>query len=113
MEAVFARAEEPDTIVGSAAWGPQGITIDAEDEKVAGAIGRIFRPTSVVADDPSMRSYGTTGPVVLPPGSLRWFRVAAEERSEAEGLNVRFVPHADGAMGWDPAGAYRTFNDAV
>jgi hypothetical protein len=34
---------------------------------------------------------------------------AARVRGEAEGLKARFVQNEEGAMGWDPAGAYRTF----
>jgi hypothetical protein len=94
-------------------WTPDGIHIEAPDESVRRAIQSVFRPTPVVIDDPSMRSYGTVGPVLLTPGSLQWFRAAAEARSEAAGLRVRFVPGSEGAMGWDPAGAYRTFNDAI
>jgi hypothetical protein len=113
VQALFARPEAPDEIVGSAAWSPEGVTVDAEDESVRVAINRILRPVSVVVNDPSLRSYGTSGPVVLSPGSLRWFRAGAEVRSMEEGLAVRFVPRAEAARGWDPAGAYRTFNDAV
>jgi hypothetical protein len=113
MRASFYRLDDPGTVVGSALWRSGEVEVDAEDDAVAEAIGRIFRPTPVVIDDPSMRSYGTAGPVVLPPGSLQWFRAAGEARSGGEGLGMRFVPEAGRAMGWDPAGAYRTFNDAI
>ncbi|HEV8421003.1 MAG TPA: hypothetical protein VGR13_06590 [Actinomycetota bacterium] len=113
MRAAFYRLDAPDAVVGSAVWRAGQVEVEADDETVRQAIRRIFRPTPVVIDDPSMRSYGTSGPVVLSPGPLGWFRAAGEARSQAEGLGVRFVPEAHGAMGWDPAGAYRTFNDAV
>jgi hypothetical protein len=113
VKALFARTEAPDQIVGAAVWGPEGITVEAEDDAARLTIDRILRPVPVVVDDPSLRSYGTSGPVVLSPGSLRWFRAAAEVCSREEGLAVRFVPRGEAAMGWDPAGAYRTFNDAV
>lgn len=113
MRAAFYRPGSPDTVVGVAVWNGTGAEVEADDDAVRQAIRRIFRTTPVLIDDPSMRSYGTAGPVVLPPGSLRWFRAAAEARSGAEGLAVRFVPESEGAMGWDPAGAYRTFNDAI
>jgi hypothetical protein len=100
-------------MVGSAVWRSGKIEVEAGDESVRRAILRIFRSTPVVIDDPSLRSYGTAGPVLLSPGSLRWFRAAAEARSGAEGLGVRLVPESQGVMGWDPAGAYRTFNNAV
>ncbi len=113
MRASFYRLDDPGTVVGSAVWRSGEVEVEAGDDAVAQAIGRIFRPTPVVIDDPSMRSYGTSGPVVLPPGSLTWFRAAGEARSGAEGLGVRFVPEVGRGIGWDPAGAYRTFNDAV
>jgi hypothetical protein len=99
--------------VASAVWDGARVDVEAGDESVRQAVRRIFRPTPILIDDPSLRSYGTAGPVVLSPGSLRWFRAAAETRSEAEGLGVRFVPESEGAMGWDPAGAYRTFDEAI
>lgn len=113
MRAAFFRLDHPDSIVGTAVWNGKGADVEADDESIHQAIRRIFRPSPVLIDDPSMRSYGTAGPVVLPPGSLKWFRAAAEARSRGEGLRVRFVPEPEAAMGWDPAGAYRTFNEAV
>jgi hypothetical protein len=113
VRALFYGPDAADVVVGSAVWRAGVISIEAEDESIGETIRRIFRPAPVVIDDPSMRSYGTSGPVVLSPGSLRWFRAAAEVRAQAEGLGVKFVPEAQGAMGWDPAGAYRTFNDAM
>ena len=113
MRAAFYRLDNPDSVVGTALWNGARTDGEADDESVRQAIRRIFRATPVLIDDPSMRSYGTAGPVVLPPGSLNWFRAAAEARSGSEGLGVRFVPELEGAMGWDPAGAYRTFNDAI
>ncbi|MGH2556538.1 MAG: hypothetical protein ACRDHO_12575 [Actinomycetota bacterium] len=113
MRAAFYRLDSPDSVVGTATWNGAGAAVEADDETVHQAIRRIFRPTSVLIDDPSMRSYGTAGPVVLSPGSLNWFRAAAGARSGSEGLGVRFVPELEGTMGWDPAGAYRTFNDAI
>jgi len=113
LRALFHRPDAPDTVVGSAVWRGGEIDVEANDESVRQAIHRIFRRTAVVIDDPSMRSYGTAGPVLLPPGSLRWFRGAAQARSDAEGLGVRLMPETQGVMGWDPAGAYRTFNAAI
>lgn len=113
MRVLFHRPEEPDTVVGSATWRSGTVEIDADDEGVRRGIRRIFRAAPVRIDDPSMRSYGTAGPVVLAPGSLKWFRAAAVGRSEPEGFAVRFLPVSGGPMGWDPAGAYRTFDDAI
>jgi hypothetical protein len=113
LRALFHRPDAPDPVVGSAVWRGGKIDVEASDESVRQAILRIFRRTPVVIDDPSMRSYGTAGPVLLSPGSLRWFRAAAQARSGAEGLGVRLMPESQGVMGWDPAGAYRTFNAAI
>jgi hypothetical protein len=109
MKAEFVRQDAPDQVVGMAIWAPGRPVIESGHDDVRTSLGRIFRPVPVVVDDPSLRSFGTSGPVLLQPGSVRWFRAAAESRAGAEGLSVRFVAPADAAMGWDPAGAYRTF----
>jgi hypothetical protein len=100
-------------VVGGATWEDgRGVTIDAEDDEVRGVLARIFRPTSVVVDDPSARPRGAWGEVVLQPGSLEWFRAAAVVRGAQEGLRPRFFPNAAlSPGGWDPAAAYRTFRD--
>ena len=113
MQAEFYKQDAPEAVLGRAMWDGSGVRIDAEDESVRASLARIFRPVSVVVDDPSLRSSGTSGPVQLPPGGLRWFRAAAETRSTEEGLRVRLVPQSQTAMGWDPAGAYRTFNNQI
>ena len=113
MRAEFFRPETPERTVGAVAWDGSRPRIDAEDEAIRAALHRIFRPTPVSVDDPALRSAGTKGPVVLPPGSLRWFIAAARARSGVEGLAVRLVPESSEAVGWDPAGAYRTFGEAV
>ncbi|HXF56840.1 MAG TPA: hypothetical protein VNO34_04575 [Actinomycetota bacterium] len=113
MRAQFVRPEEPDRVVGEARWDGAKVEVRAEDEASLAALRRVFRPVPVVVDDPSLRSFGTSGPVVLQPGSLQWFRAAAEVRGRAEGLAARLLPDAPDGMGWDPAGTYRTFWGAV
>lgn len=113
MRAEFVRPEEPDRVVGEARWDGTKVEVLGEDEERRATLRRVFRPVPVVVDDPSLRSFGTRGPVVLQPGSLQWFRAAAEVRGTAEGLAVRLLPDAPGGMGWDPAGTYRTFWGAV
>jgi hypothetical protein len=116
VRAEFLRAAEPevpDRVVGSAQWDGSRVTIHADDDEVAQALWRIFRPTAVAVDDPALRTAGTAGLVVLPPGSLQWFLAAAGVRAEAEGLRARFVPEVHASMGWDPAGAYRPFSETV
>jgi hypothetical protein len=104
----------PPPVLGAATWTGSTVAIDVLEggEDTKAALGRIFRPTPVVIDDPSLRPLGASGPTVLEPGDLRWFMAAARTRAPAEGLAVRFVPPSTG-MGWDPAGAYRTFGAAV
>ncbi len=113
MRAEFFREATPDTIVGTATWTGGDVEIDAEDPKVRRALGRVYRQTSVPADDPSLRSFGATGPALLAPGSLRWFVACPAVRSRAEKLAFRLVPDAAPRMGWDPAGAYRPFAQQV
>ena len=114
MRAEFHREDDPEAgAVGSARWTPAGVEIEANDPKVRRSIGRVYRGTNVVVDDPSLRSFGTTGPEVLAPGSLRWFLAATKARSGAEKLGYRLAPNEGPRMGWDPAGAYRRFKDQV
>jgi hypothetical protein len=104
---------ETDETVGSALWDGSRVLIDGRDDHLSQALWRIFRPTAVAVDDPALRTAGTQGPVVPPPGSLAWFRAAAQVRAEPEGMRVRFIPESVDAVGWDPAGAYRPFSDTV
>jgi hypothetical protein len=77
------------------------------------AIGRVYRQTTVVIDDPALRSFGTSGPEALSPGGLPWFLAATKARSGSEKLGFRFAPDPGRRMGWDPAGAYRRFPEQV
>lgn len=113
MRAEFSRPDSRENIIGAATWDGSGVRIDADDDETRAMLNRIFRPTAVSVDDPALRPAGTAGPVVLVPGSVRWFQAAARERSKAEGLAVHVIPQGQDAMGWDPAGAYLTFGEAV
>jgi hypothetical protein len=113
VRAEFHRPDPPGHPVGSAEWTPAGVRIRADDEAIRSALGRIFRRTPVVVDDPALRPAGASGPAVVQPGSLTWFQAAARSRSAAEGLAVRIVPEERGAFGWDPAGSYRPFAEAI
>jgi hypothetical protein len=114
MRAEFHRDGDDDAVVvGSARWTPTGVEIDADDPKVRRAIGRVYRGTNVLVDDPSLRSFGTSGPEVLAPGGLRWFLAATRARSGPEKLGYRLAPNHGRRMGWDPAGAYRRFPEQV
>lgn len=112
MRAEFYRPDDPETVVATARWSERGVQVaGATRGPVREALSRIFVGTQVAVDDPAVRSAGTSGPAVFQPGSLQWFQAAARERAVGESLAVRFVPEQAGVIGWDPAGAYRTFAD--
>jgi hypothetical protein len=113
MKAVFFAADRPDTPIASVTWSKDGPTIPADDDAARAEMEAIFHRIPVVVDDPSLRSFGTAGPVVLQPGTVRWFRAAAEVRGTRRGLQVRFVADDAEPVGWDPAGAYRPFDAVV
>jgi hypothetical protein len=92
-------------------WESGRIEVDAEREDVRASLQRILRSTPIAVDDPSLRSFGTSGPTMLQPGSLRWFSEAALTRAHAEGLVVRLVPTGSSVLGFDPAGLYRPFTE--
>ena len=112
MRAQFYREGDPQSVVASVTWGRGGVNVDASGDQ-NDAMRRIFRPIPLIVDDPSFRSPGTSGPVVLQPGTLLWFRSAAQVRGTEEGFQVRFVPEGQDVMGWDPAGSYRPFSESV
>src|SRR5207245_4787920 len=111
VRAEFYRADAPDQIVGQARWRSSGVEFLTEDAPVRAALQRIFRPTAVVVDDPSLRPFGTSGPIVLQPGGLRWFHEAALARAPAEAVVARLVPERGASVGYDPAGLYRPLNE--
>jgi hypothetical protein len=101
-----------DEVVGTATWERGRFTVTAADPAVRSVLEHLFRPTPVVVDDPSLRSLGAHGESVIQPGSIEWFRAAAFARAPHDGLRARLVPEMTGG-GWDPAAAYRTFDDAM
>jgi hypothetical protein len=109
----FYRPGQPDQVVGVARWDGRRVHFETEDEGVRAALTKVFRGTPVVVDDPSLRSLGARGEVVLEPGSLDWFRTAAITRVQEAGLGARIVPEAQGQGGWDPAAAYRPFTEVI
>ncbi len=111
MRAEF-YADDSKKILAAVTWDRRGVSI-AGDQEAEAKLRRIFRPAPVVIDDAAYRSSGTSGPVVLQPGTLLWFRAAAQVRSDEEGLKVRFVPEGQDVMGWEPAGVYRAFTEQL
>ena len=113
MRVEFHRPDEPDTVVATAIWDDGDVRVEAEDDTIRRTLRRAFRPTPVVVDDAALRRQGTHGEVVVQPGALEWFRVAAKVRATQEsGLSARFVPGVTEG-GYDPAAQYRTFEQSV
>lgn len=106
-------SQEPEPVVAVATWTGRRVEVEADDPKAKRAVDRVFRPFPVPIDDPSLRVFGTRGEEVIAPGSLHWFMAAARVRGRVEGLEVRFVPRGGAGVGFDPAGGYRKFPEAV
>ena len=105
--------DEQKATLATAEWHDGAVTISSEDEQLWTKMAHAFRRTPVVIDDPSYRRLGTSGPVLLQPGDLAWFRVVAQARVPAEtGLVPRFVPGAI-VSGFDPAAGYRPFREQI
>jgi hypothetical protein len=113
MRAEFYRRDAPAEVVGRARWSGSGVDIEVDDEAIREAIARVYRATSLSVEDPALRTAGTTGPVILSPGSLPWFVHASRARAGSEGLVARLVADRPPDGGWDPAAAYRTFSQTV
>src|SRR6266542_355692 len=109
----FFRADDPGTRVGAAEWTEPGVPVEAPDDRRRAVLGRVCRRVPVTVEDAAFRQAGTSGPTVFHPGTIVWFNAAARTRAEEEGLKVRFVPRVEHGIGWDPAGAYRPFAQAV
>jgi hypothetical protein len=105
MRAEFFRPDAPERVIGSARWDGRRATIEADDEAIRTALGRVFRPSSVATSDSAVAPAEAPTDTEFAPGDLRWFQAAARVRGEEEGLTVRLVSETPG--GWDPAGSYR------
>ena len=114
MRVEFASPDDERKVtLATAEWRDGAVTISSEDEQLRTKLAHAFRRTPVVIDDPSYRRLGTSGPVVLQPGDLPWFRAVAQGRAEVEtGLEAHFVPGAS-VGGFDPAAGYLPFEEQV
>jgi hypothetical protein len=110
VRAELYRPDDPDTVVAIALWLNGRAHVDVREE-IAG-VDRLLRATPVVTNDASLRQPGSSGDVVLDPGSAAWFRAALATRAPELGLAVRFVAERI-TGGWDPAAAYTTFEEQV
>jgi hypothetical protein len=109
----YAPDDEEKKAVATAAWDGHDVTITCADDDLRDRLARGFRRTPVVTDDASYRRLGTSGDSAIQPGSLEWFRAAAQVRAGPEaGLAARFVPGVV-VGGFDPAAGYRTFEDQI
>ncbi|HEX9377627.1 MAG TPA: hypothetical protein VGB19_15490 [Actinomycetota bacterium] len=113
MRAEFYRPDDPEKVVATARWDGRRAQIESDDDAARASVRKILRPTPVVVDDGSLRPLGSSGESVVQPGTLEWFRAAAQARAAPEGLRARLVPEALAHTGWDPASAYRTFRQVV
>ncbi len=113
MRAAFYRPDAPDEVVASADWAAGAVTVEATDAVLQAGLERSFRNVPVITDDAAYRRQGTSGEVLIAPGSLEWFRAAAQVRATVEnGLSARLEPGVDEG-GFDPAAGYRSFSDAI
>jgi hypothetical protein len=113
MRVEFSRPDAPDSVVASATWDGRSVEVSSEDETIGRALEHAYRATPVVVDDASYRQLGTSGEVVVQPGSLDWFRAATQVRAAAEtSLAARFVPGVREG-GFDPAAQYRSFAESM
>jgi hypothetical protein len=97
MRAEIYRPDAPDDVVAVARWNGSGAALETLRD----------------VHDGSLRQLGQRGEVLLQPGSIEWFRSALLVRAPKIGLAVRFVPEVAPGLGWDPAAAYRTFEDQI
>jgi hypothetical protein len=109
----YAPDDEQKIAVATATWDGSNVTVTASDPQVRDTLAGAFRRTPIVTDDAALRRLGTSGPAVVQPGTLEWFRAVARHRATADsGLQARFVPGLD-AGGFDPASGYRTFEEQL
>ena len=111
MRAELYCPDAPGTPVAVATWSDGRAQLEVLDESVP-ELGSLLKPIPVVVDDRSLRRLGTHGASLLEPGSSDWFRAALIARAEPLGLKVRFVAE-EIVGGWDPAAAYRTFDEEI
>ena len=114
MRVEFHRLDDEErTSVASVSWRDGTATITSGDEELRTRLAHAYRRTPDVIEGGADRRLGTSGPDVLEPGDLEWFRAAAFVRASAEtGLVARFVT-GEVRGGFDPAANYRAFEDQI
>jgi hypothetical protein len=110
----FHLPDAPDDVLVVAAWHDGEVEVTSQDETRRARVERAYRRTPVVVDDAAYRRLGTSGEVVIQPGSLEWFRAVTQSRAQSEtGLVGRTVPEVRRGAGYDPAAGYRPFEEQV
>lgn len=114
MRIEFHLPDAPDDVLVTAEWLGGAVEVTSQDETRRSRVERAYRRTPVVVDDGAYRRLGTSGEVVIQPGSLAWFRAVTQSRAQAEtGLVARTVPDVRRGAGYDPAAGYRPFEEQV
>jgi hypothetical protein len=110
----FHLPDAPDDVLVVAAWHDGEVEVTSQDDTRRGRVEKAYRRTPVVVDDGAYRRLGTRGEVVIQPESLRWFRAVTQSRAQSEtGLVARMVPDVRRGAGYDPAAAYRPFEEQL
>lgn len=99
--------------MASASWVAGSVEVTADDERIRSALVHAFRRTPVVIEGGADRYLGTSGPEVLQPGDLEWFRAAAFVRAASETGLVPNLVTGDLRGGFDPASNYRSFEEQI
>ena len=109
----YAPEDEEKQAVATVTWDGREAAVTAGDAVARDKLVHAFRKTPIAVDDASLRRLGTSGPSVIQPGSLEWFRAVAETRATQEtGLAARVVA-TEILSGWDPAANYRPFGEQI
>jgi hypothetical protein len=110
----FHLPDAPDDVLVVATWHDGEVEVTSQDETRRARVEKAYRRTPVAVDDGAYRRLGTSGEVVIQPGSLEWFRAVTQSRAQSEtGLVSRTVPVVRRGAGYDPAAGYRPFEEQV
>lgn len=114
MKVEFHLPDAPDDVLVTAEWRDGAVVVSSRDDARRARVEKAYRHTPAVVDDGAYRRLGTSGEVVIPPGSLEWFRAVTQTRARSEtGLVPRTVPDVRRGAGYDPAAGYRPFEEQV
>jgi hypothetical protein len=109
----YAPDDEQKEAVAGVSWDGREVAVTSEDAALRDELVHAFRKTPIAVDDASLRRLGTSGPAVIQPGSLEWFRAVAGTRATEETGFASRVVATEVVSGWDPAGNYRPFGEQI